>query len=81
MKSEIFDMGYGQRMFIGNIPNNPKRIAHKMKKDNLMLHTMRKRYGVVMESNGKRLSVQFRMPGRRRKELAERILGGQNFYT
>lgn len=80
MESEIFDMGYRQKMFIGVIPNNPDRIAKQVKKDNPMWHTMRRRYGVVMESEGKRLSVQFRMPSRRRKELAERILKGQRFY-
>lgn len=80
MESQIFDMGYRQRLFIGVVPNNPNRIAKQMKKDNVPWHTMRKRYGIVMESEGKRLAVQFRMPQRRRKELAERILKGQNFY-
>jgi hypothetical protein len=81
MESEIFNMGYRQRLFIGSIPNNPNRIAKQVKKDNVPWHTMRRRYAVVMESEGKRLSVQFRMPQRRRQELADRILKGQRFYT
>lgn len=80
MESQIFDMGYNQKMFIGVVPNNPDKIAKDVKKKRQNWHTMGKRYSVVMESQGKRLDIQFRMPKRRREELYKRIMNGQNFY-
>lgn len=77
MNSDILDIGYGRRLYIGRIRENPKMIAKKRKRVNPLLLTMGKRYGVVMD--GFSHNYYFRMPFRRRKELYERIKSGQSF--
>lgn len=77
MESDRLLLPYGKQMYIGVIPNNPKRIAKRRKKVELNLHTGGKRFGVRMD--GTKENYYFRMPKRRRKELRERIMNGQWF--
>lgn len=77
MEGDRIILPYGKIMYIGVIPDNPKRIAKWRKKKQLNLHTDGKRYGVKLI--GMEHSCYFRMPYRRRKELYERIIAGQNF--
>lgn len=77
MEGDRILLPYGKIMYIGVIPNNRKRIAKWRKKKMLNLHTDGKRYGIKMI--GMDHKCYFRMPQRRRTELANRIKSGQNF--
>ena len=77
MEGDRILLPYGKIMYIGMIPDNPHRIAKWKKKKALNLHTNGRRYGVKLI--GMEHDCYFRMPSRRRKELADRINGGQNF--
>lgn len=77
MEGDRILLPYGKIMYIGVIPDNPRRIAKWRKKKALNLHTNGRRYGVKLI--GMDHDCYFRMPFRRRKELVDRINGGQNF--
>lgn len=77
MQSDRLMLPYGKQLYIGVIPDNPKRIAKKHKLRNLCLETGGKRFGVRMD--GTKENYYFRMPRRRRTELATRLLNNQWF--
>ena len=77
MEGDRILLPYGKIMYIGVIPDNPRRIAKWSKKKLINLHTNGRRYGVKLV--GMQHDAYFRMPQRRRSELAERIQAGQNF--
>lgn len=70
---------YGKMMYIGVIPHKADRIAKFEKKKFQNPHTSGRRYGVKLV--GMEHDSYFRMPYKRRAELASRILGGQRYLT
>lgn len=65
-------------LYIGQIPDNPKRIAKRRKKKQVRFATNDVRYGVVLD--GFDHSYYFRMSFRNRCRLYERIKAGQNYH-
>lgn len=65
-------------LYIGTPRNRTVVKARKKKLYGVASGPYKRHYGVVLDGIGHRYF--FRMPFRRRKELAERIKGGQHFY-
>lgn len=78
MESERLVINKELSLYIGT-PKQPKKSPKKQQKFKVV-GDKRKVYGVVLD--GMEHEYFFRMPLRRRKELMQRILKGQNFcYT
>ena len=65
-------------LYIGAIPDNPKRITKKHKKSNPYFGTAGTRYGVILD--GFDHSYYFRMSFRNRCRLYARLKAGQNYH-
>ena len=65
-------------MYIGKLRMKPYKLVTKHKRHNHHFHTDGKWYGVVLD--GMDHNYSFRMPRRRRQELYDRIMNGEQFY-
>jgi hypothetical protein len=78
MSSNRVNLGKDNFIYIGVVDDSNTRIVREWHKGEPLMATAGKRFGVVMRGDGERHYI--RMPKRRRTELAQRILKGQQFY-
>jgi len=66
-------------MFIGLLKKNPKRVAKVRKKKKIYFANSGRHYGLLL--HGFEHEYYFRMPYRRRKQLANLIKEGNRYYN
>lgn len=78
MNSDRVDLGKGRFFYIGIVNNKDNGIFAKKSYPFSTVATGGKKYGICIQ--GEACQYYVRMPARRRRELRDRIVRGQQFY-